>query len=52
MQPASLIGLMLENGNEIVDSSITSHVLRLYHEHDAALAKGFMISTLGDSKDV
>lgn len=47
---AALVGSPLENGDEIIDSPITSHVLRLYH--DAALPKDFMISTLGDSEDV
>ncbi|MEQ1420285.1 PAAR domain-containing protein [Acinetobacter indicus] len=47
---AALIGSPLENGDEIIDSPITSHILRLYH--DAMIPKGFMISTLGDSKNV
>lgn len=47
---AALIGSPLENGDEIIDSPITSHVLRLYH--DAIIPKGFMTSILGDSKNV
>jgi uncharacterized Zn-binding protein involved in type VI secretion len=47
---AALIGSPLENGDEIIDSPITSHVLRLYH--DAPLPKHFMISTIGGSKNV
>ncbi|SEM11471.1 MULTISPECIES: PAAR domain-containing protein [unclassified Acinetobacter] len=47
---AALIGSLLENGDEIIDSPITAHVLRLYH--DAALPKDFMISMIGGSKSV
>lgn len=47
---AALIGSPLENGDEIIDSPITSHVLRLYH--DAPLPKDFMISMIGGSKNV
>ncbi len=47
---AALIGSPLENGDEIIDSPITSHVLRLYH--DAIIPEGFMISMFGDSENV
>lgn len=47
---AALIGSPLENGDEIIDSPITAHVLSLYH--DAALPKDFMISMIGGSKSV
>ena len=47
---AALIGSLLENGDEIIDSPITSHVLRLYH--DAIIPEGFMSPTLGDLKNV
>ncbi|WP_180009365.1 MULTISPECIES: PAAR domain-containing protein [unclassified Acinetobacter] len=47
---AALIGSFLENGDEIIDSPITSHVLRLYH--DAIPPIGFMTTTIGDSKNV
>lgn len=47
---AALIGSLLENGDEIIDSPVTSHVLRLYH--DATIPEGFMNPTLGDSKNV
>lgn len=47
---AALIGSLLENGDEIIDSPVISHVLRLYH--DATIPEGFMNPTLGDSNNV
>ena len=47
---AALVRSPLENGDEIIDSPITCHVLRLYH--DAIIPEGFMNLTLGDSKNV
>lgn len=46
---AALIGSPLENGDEIIDSPITSHVLRLYH--DAMIPEEFMTSVYGDSNN-
>lgn len=47
---AALIGSLLENGDEIIDSPVTSHVFRLYH--DQRPPEGFMKSMFGESKDV
>lgn len=47
---SALVGSPLENGDEIINSPITSHVLRLYH--DAIIHDGFMTSALGASKNV
>ena len=47
---AALVGSPLENGDEIIDSPITSHVLRLYH--DAIIPEGFMSPNRGDLKNV
>ena len=47
---AALVGSPLENGDEIIDSPTTSHILRLYH--DAIIPEGFMNPNLGDLKNV
>lgn len=47
---AALIGSQIENGDEIVDSTITSHVLLLHH--DAMIPGGFMTSIRGNSNNV
>ncbi|NHB58972.1 PAAR domain-containing protein [Acinetobacter shaoyimingii] len=47
---AALIGSQLDNGDEIIDSPITSHVLRIYH--DQLPPEGFMKSACSESKDV
>lgn len=46
--PAALVGSRLDNGDEIIDSPVTSLVFRLYH--DQVPPKGFLDHSLKENK--